>query len=94
MTGARPEELRLTEQELRQYNGERGQRAYIAYQGVIYDVTNAPHWRGGMHREIHYPGLDLSRSLRKAPHDEGVFRRVPRVGTLVADDAGEVRGAR
>jgi predicted heme/steroid binding protein len=94
MTGVGAEELHLTEQELRQFNGERGQRAYIAYQGVIYDVTDAPNWRGSMHREMHYPGLDLTRSLRKAPHDEGVFRRVLRVGTLVVNDAGEARGGR
>jgi predicted heme/steroid binding protein len=94
MTGTGTGALRLTEPELRQDNGERGQRAYIACQGVIYDVTDAPHWWGGMHRDMHYPGLDLTRSLRKAPHDEGVFQRVPRVGTLVVDEAGETGAAR
>jgi len=80
---ARPSELRLTEMELRQYNGERGRPAYIAYGGVVYDVSDAPNWRGGMHREMHYAGLDLTRSLRKAPHDASVFQRVPRIGVLV-----------
>ncbi len=78
-----PSELRLTEMELRQYNGERGRPAYIAYDGVVYDVSDAPNWRGGMHREMHYAGLDLTRSLRKAPHDAGVFQRVRRVGVLI-----------
>lgn len=78
-------ELRLTERELRQYDGQKGRRAYIAYEGVIYDVTDAPNWRGGMHREMHYPGLDLTRTLRKAPHDASVFKRVPRVGLLIPD---------
>lgn len=73
----------FTELELRQYNGERGQPAYVAYQGVVYDVTDAPNWRGGMHRNVHYPGLDLTRSLRKAPHDASVFLRVPQVGRLI-----------
>jgi predicted heme/steroid binding protein len=76
-------ELRLTEMELRQFNGERGRPAYIAYDGVIYDVSDAPNWRGGMHREMHYAGLDLTRSLRKAPHNASVFQRVRRVGVLV-----------
>jgi predicted heme/steroid binding protein len=75
-------EREFTELELRRYNGERGQPAYIAYQGLVYDVTHAPNWRGGMHRNTHYPGLDLTRSLRKAPHDEAVFQRVPQVGVL------------
>jgi predicted heme/steroid binding protein len=80
-----PSELRLTEMELRQYNGERGRLAYIAYDGVIYDVSDAPNWRGGMHRAMHIAGLDLTRSLRKAPHDATVFQRVRCVGVLVDD---------
>ena len=32
----------FTEMELRQYNGERGRRAYIANMGIVYDVTDAP----------------------------------------------------
>ncbi len=76
---------RFSEMELRAYNGERGQPAYIAYNGVVYDVSDAPNWRGGMHREMHYAGLDLTRSLRKAPHDAGVFQRVRRVGVLAGD---------
>lgn len=79
------EERWFTEAELRQYNGEQGRPAYIAYDGVVYDVTNSPLWRGGMHREMHYAGLDLTRSLRKAPHDASVFNRVPRVGRLTLD---------
>ena len=75
----------FSEMELRQYNGERGRPAYIACQGIVYDVTNAPNWRGGMHRDLHYSGLDLTRSLHKAPHSESVFQRVPAVGRLVAD---------
>ncbi|MCS6843567.1 MAG: hypothetical protein NZ528_04465 [Caldilineales bacterium] len=77
------EERWFTEAELRQYNGERGRPAYIAYDGVVYDVTNSPLWRDGMHRNMHYAGLDLTRSLRKAPHDASVFNRVPRVGRLI-----------
>ena len=75
----------FTEMELRQYNGERGRRAYIANMGIVYDVTDAPNWRGGMHRDLHYSGLDLTRSLRKAPHSESVFQRVPAVGRLIED---------
>ena len=76
-------EQTFTEMELRQYDGRKGRRAYIAYDGIVYDVTNAPNWRRGMHRDMHYPGLDLTRSLRKAPHTASVFARVPRVGILV-----------
>ena len=80
-----PERI-FTEAELRVYDGRQGRRAYVAYQGVVYDVTDSPLWRGGMHRNMHYPGLDLTRSFRKAPHGEWVFKRVPRVGVLAGRD--------
>jgi len=72
----------FTEMELRKYNGEQGQRVYIAYKGKVYDVTGSSRWRTGMHEGVHYSGLDLSRSLRKAPHGEEVFKRMPVVGVL------------
>jgi len=70
------EERWFTEMELRQYDGTQGRPVYVAYDGVVYDVSHAPLWRTGMHQELHYAGLDLTRSLRKAPHDQAVFRRV------------------
>jgi predicted heme/steroid binding protein len=72
----------FTEMELRKYNGERGQPVYIAYKGKVYDVSQSLRWRTGMHEDLHYSGLDLTRSLRKAPHGEEVFGRVPIVGIL------------
>lgn len=77
----------FTEDELRRYNGQHGQPAYIAYDGKVYDVSRAPDWKGGMHKGLHYSGLDLTRSLRKAPHDASVFQRVPQVGILKPEPA-------
>ncbi len=77
----------FTEKELQQYNGERGRSIYVAYAGIVYDVTHAPKWRTGLHEDLHYSGIDLTRSLRKAPHGEEVFVRlgVKRVGRLIDD---------
>ena len=74
----------FTEAELRQYDGTKGRPVYIACGGIVYDVSDAPLWRAGMHQELHYAGLDLTRSLRKAPHDGRVFERkyVHAVGRL------------
>ena len=78
----------FTEAELRQYDGTRGRPLYIACEGVVYDVSDAPLWRTGMHQDLHYAGLDLTRSLRKAPHDRRVFERqyVHVVGRLKPDE--------
>jgi predicted heme/steroid binding protein len=81
------EEKTFTEKELHVYNGARGRSIYIAYAGVVYDVTDAPKWRTGLHEDLHFAGIDLTRSLPKAPHGEEVFIRpeVKRVGRLIPD---------
>lgn len=74
----------FTEQELHQYTGERNKRMYIAYQGIVYDVTNCPKWRRGMHENMHWPGQDLTQEIGDAPHTASVFQHpcVKRVGVL------------
>ena len=65
----------VTEMELRSNTGERGTRKFIAYQGIVYDVTDCPKWRLEMHEFLHFPGRDLSIELEEAPHKEDVFSR-------------------
>lgn len=69
--------------ELSHYNGDYGP-IYVAYKGVVYDVTNCPKWRLGMHENLHFPGIDLTSEIIDAPHHEDVFNRpcVKRVGKL------------
>ena len=73
----------FTETELRLYDGSGGRPVYIAYKGNVYDVSLSRYWKTGMHQDLHYAGLDLTRSLRKAPHKEEVFGRFKIVGTLI-----------
>jgi predicted heme/steroid binding protein len=61
--------------ELRRNNGERGARKYIAYRGIVFDVTDCPKWRPEMHEQLHFAGQDLTSELRDAPHEEDVFQR-------------------
>ncbi len=61
--------------ELRRNNGERGTRKFIAYRGIVYDVTDCPKWRPEMHEQLHFAGQDLTSELPDAPHQEDVFRR-------------------
>ncbi len=57
---------------------------YIACQGIVYDVTDCPKWRSGLHEQLHFAAQDLSSELADAPHAEEVFSRpcVRRVGVL------------
>jgi predicted heme/steroid binding protein len=75
----------LTEQELKAHSGEGGSRLWIAIEGLVYDVTDCPKWRAGMHEEMHFPGQDLSGEIPDAPHTREVLERpcVKMVGRLV-----------
>jgi predicted heme/steroid binding protein len=76
----------FSESELRQYDGSGGRPVYIAYGGNVYDVTESRYWRTGMHQDLHYAGLDLTRSLRKAPHKAEVFARFKVIGILQPEE--------
>lgn len=65
----------ITEIELRRNTGERGARKWIAFEGVVYDVTDCPRWRADMHERLHFPGQDLTNELPDAPHKNDVFTR-------------------
>ncbi|MBD3791031.1 MAG: 2-oxoacid:acceptor oxidoreductase subunit alpha [Campylobacterales bacterium] len=72
----------MTLDELKQYNGRNGAKAYVAYRNNIYDVTESPFWKEGDHEEVHFAGEDLTSQLSGAPHGEEVFKSFPVVGRL------------
>ncbi|WP_455381516.1 DUF2231 domain-containing protein [Salinispira pacifica] len=77
----------LSEEELKQYNGQDGKPVYIAYNGKVYDVTNSKMWRTGMHMKRHPAGMNLSSELGAAPHADEVFERFPLVATVKVEEA-------
>jgi predicted heme/steroid binding protein len=60
--------------ELKRSNGERGTRKLIAYDGIVYDVTDCPKWKKDLHENLHFPGQDLTSELPDAPHKLEVFK--------------------
>ena len=63
----------ITMLQLRRNNGDRGAPKWVAFNGVVYDVTDCPKWRRDMHENLHFPGQDLTSELAEAPHTESVF---------------------
>lgn len=61
-------------QELKRGTGERGTRKLIAFNGIVYDVTDCTKWRLDLHENLHFPGQDLTHELPEAPHQEEVFK--------------------
>lgn len=88
MNPSNPESLRqFSERELRRFNGEDGP-LYIAFEGIVYDVSDCPKWRRGMHENLHFPGQDLTSEMDEAPHAAEVFSRpcVKIVGRMQTED--------
>ncbi len=84
-----PENLKeFTLAELAEYHGAEGRRAYIAFKGRVYDVSDSALWAGGEHMVVHLAGRDLTGEFAEAPHGEEVFQRYPQVGVL-REETGE-----
>ncbi|MQS76220.1 cytochrome b5 domain-containing protein [Companilactobacillus halodurans] len=71
----------LTVEELKKFNGKDGNPAYVAIDGIIYDVTDVDPWKGGEHHG-HVAGQDLSEVIDHAPHKRSVLAELTEVGTL------------
>jgi predicted heme/steroid binding protein len=62
-------------------NGQDRDEIWVAYQGIIYELTGSRLWRNGKHYE-HWAGQDLTDELPDAPHTEQVFEKFKAVGRL------------
>lgn len=78
MTTELPE---FTKSQLALRNGQDKPEVWVAYQGLIYEVTRSRLWRDGKHYE-HWAGQDLTDELQDAPHNEKVFDKFTVIGRL------------
>ena len=71
----------ITAAQLALRNGQDKPEIWIAFQGLVYDVTSSRLWRKGNHYE-HWAGQDLTDELKDAPHNEKVFDKFKAIGRL------------
>ena len=72
----------FTLKDLADYNGRGGNRAYVAYKGKVYDVTESSYWTDGDHLGEHLAGGDLTAEMDAAPHGPDHLDNVKLVGAL------------
>ena len=72
----------FTLDELAQYDGKNGNDAYVAVDGIVYDVTNAAKWQNGNHYGVQ-AGTDCTNAISRSPHGSSVLDGLPIVGALV-----------
>ncbi|PJI10564.1 MULTISPECIES: cytochrome b5 domain-containing protein [Clostridium] len=72
----------FTLEELANYNGEGGKPAYVAVNGIVYDVSLNPAWGGGTHFGI-YSGKDLTAEFNGChKNSEAILKILPQVGIM------------
>lgn len=70
-----------TKSQLALRNGKDKPQIWVAYKGMIYDVTESKLWRNGKHYE-HWAGQDLTEEMADSPHTEMVFEKFAAIGIL------------
>ena len=76
--------LELTLDQLKQFDGKNGNPAYVAVDGILYDVSNVGPWKNGDHNG-YSAGNDLTDIIKnKSPHGVKNLEGLPIVGKLVA----------
>lgn len=69
------------------FDGKEGRPAYIAYKGIVYDMTKSRLWKNGSHVMKHAAGNELTDFLKNAPHGEDKILAMPQVGKLLPTGA-------
>jgi len=72
----------FTKAQLALRNGQDKPVIWVAYKGMIYDVTESRLWKNGKHYE-HWAGQDLTEELADAPHSQPVFEKFKIIGRLI-----------
>lgn len=75
-------EQEFTLEELKEYDGKDGRAAYVAVDGIVYDVTDVAGWAGGEHNGA-MAGTDATEDLNNSPHGPSKLTDLPIVGKLV-----------
>lgn len=83
---ALPTKRDITSEELHNFDGREGRPAYVAYKGLVYDVTASKLWKNGSHLQKHLVGHDLTDALKTAPHGEEKIISMPQAGRLIPSE--------
>jgi predicted heme/steroid binding protein len=59
---------------LKKYDGDNELEIYVSNNGLVYDVSDCPKWKTGLHESIHFGGQNLTEELPNVPHNDSVFK--------------------
>jgi len=73
----------FTLETLSAYDGQNGAKAYVAIDGIVYDVTNEDDWDNGYHKGLLLAGTDATSVFASSPHGASLLKDLKKVGILV-----------
>ncbi|GAA0720537.1 hypothetical protein GCM10008905_09830 [Clostridium malenominatum] len=78
----------FTLEELLKYDGKNGNKAYVAIDGVVYDVTYNAAWAAGTHFGLK-AGRDLTKEINACHNKEQILKGLEQVGILKTEGSSE-----
>ena len=81
-TGATENIKLFTKTELAKYNGKNGYPAYVAVNGIVYDVTNQATWAGASHFGLS-AGRDVSNEFASCHSGQPILSKLKVVGKMI-----------
>lgn len=79
----------MTIEELANFDGNDDRAAYVAVNGVIYDLSSSQLWKSGRHEGGHQAGQNLTEELKSAPHVKTIIEQFPVVGRIQYSEQAE-----
>ena len=73
--------------QLAEFDGLNGAKAYIAVNGIVYDVTNEDEWDNGTHQGMHLAGTDATAIFGQSPHSQAFLDGLTQIGVVVEETA-------
>ncbi|HEY5587656.1 MAG TPA: cytochrome b5 domain-containing protein [Candidatus Paceibacterota bacterium] len=72
---------KFTLEELSKYNGIGGKAAYVAINGIVYDVSSIQSWAGGVHHGVS-AGSNATEYFNTCHGDSKILDKLPKIGVV------------
>lgn len=80
----------FTKEELLKFNGKNEAPAYVAVNGIVYDVTNSAAWGAATHFGL-LAGNDVTAQFTSCHAGQPILQKLPQVGKMMNDRSESIQ---